>query len=237
VLVNGVLYRDPATLAKSAALVDQITGGRLEFSLGAAWAEREFAAYGLPYPDLKERYGRLEEALHIVTSLWTEERTTFAGRYYQVHDAPCAPKPVQQPRPPIMIGGGGRGTLRMAAKYATGWNVQGPPERVTERGAILKEFCDEAGRDMNEIELSWHGNLAVAETHEEADRQAAAANAAHGGDETSRRGWIFGTPDEVVEQLRGYADVGISHWVFGVGHPFDTSSLQLLMDAVVPALA
>jgi F420-dependent oxidoreductase-like protein len=236
VLVNGVLYRDPATLAKSAALVDQITGGRLEFSLGAAWAEREFQAYGLPYPDLKERYGRLEEALHIVTSLWTQDRTTFEGRYYQVHDAPCAPKPIQAPYPPIMLGGGGRGTLRMAAKYGSSWNVQGPPERVTERGVVLKELCDEVGRNIDEIEFSWHGHIAVAETHEEAEQEAAADNASHGIDEDSRQGWILGTPDEVVDQLKNYTDVGISHWIFGIGHPFETQSLRLLMDAVVPAL-
>ena len=135
VLVNGVLYRDPATLAKSAALVDHISGGRLEFSLGAAWAEREFRTYGLPFPSLAERYERLDEALQIVRSLWREHRTTFVGHHYSVKNAPCEPKPLQQPHPPITIGGSGLGTLRLAAKHATTWNMQGPPGKCAERAA------------------------------------------------------------------------------------------------------
>ena len=162
VLVNGVLYRDPATLAKSAALVDHISGGRLEFSLGAAWAEREFRAYGLPFPSLTERYERLDEALQIVKSLWSEHRTTFVGRHYRVEDAPCEPKPLQQPHPPIMIGGSGLGSLRLAAKYATTWNMQGPPSKFAERAALLRRCCDEVGRDFGEIELSLHPLLALA---------------------------------------------------------------------------
>ncbi|HVA90961.1 MAG TPA: TIGR03560 family F420-dependent LLM class oxidoreductase, partial [Chloroflexota bacterium] len=127
ILVNGVLYRDPATLAKSAAMVDQISNGRFEFALGAAWAEREFRAYGLPFPQIGERMDRLEETLRIVTSLWTEPRTTFNGVYYTITNAPCEPKPVQRPYPPILIGGNGARTLRKAARYANEWNGFGSP--------------------------------------------------------------------------------------------------------------
>ena len=163
VLVNGVLYRDPATLAKAAVQVDHISGGRLEFSLGAAWAEREFRAYGFAFPSLAERYGRLEEALEIVTSLWSKPRTTFAGRYYTVTDAPCEPKPLQRPHPPITIGGSGLGSLRLAARFATTWNVQGSPEVVSERARVLEECCEESGRDFSEIQISLHPQLAVAQ--------------------------------------------------------------------------
>ena len=237
VLVNGVLYRDPATLAKSAALVDHISGGRLEFSLGAAWAEREFRAYGLPFPSLKERYERLDEALQIVTSLWREHRTTFVGHHYRLENAPCEPKPLQQPFPPITIGGSGLGTLRLAAKYATTWNMQGPPDKFAERAALLRRCCEEVGRDFDEIELSLHPLIALARTREEAEVLASRTAASNGQDLEGQRGnWLLGSPAEVTDQLRCYAEVGVSSWVIGVGHPFDMAQLQLLLEDVVPAL-
>ena len=237
VLVNGVLYRDPATLAKSAALVDHISGGRLEFSLGAAWAEREFRAYGLPFPSLAERYDRLEEALQIVTSLWREHRTTFRGKYYSLENAPCAPKPLQEPHPPITIGGSGLRTLRLAAKYATIWNMQGSPAKCAERAAVLERCCEEVGRDFGEIELSVHPLMALARTYEEAEDLAARTAASHGQSIEGQRGhWLLGSPREVTDQLRRYAEVGISHCVIGVGHPFATTQLRLLREEVVPAL-
>jgi len=235
VLVNGVLYRDPATLAKSAALVDQISGGRLEFSLGAAWAEREFRAYGLAYPPLAERYERLDEALQIVRSLWTEQRTTFHGRHYRVEDAPCEPKPVQRPHPPIMIGGSGTGSLRAAARHATSVNVQGSAAKCAEAAARLEGICDQLGRDVADIELSWHGQLALAPTHAAADASARQVATGHGQDLESQRGnWLLGTPAEVAEQIRGYAAAGVSHLVVGIGHPFDLEPLRLLQEQVRP---
>jgi F420-dependent oxidoreductase-like protein len=237
VLVAGVLYRDPATLAKSAALVDHISGGRLEFSLGAAWAEREFDAYGLPFPPLSERYERLEEALQVVESLWSRPRTTFEGRHYRLHDAPCEPKPLQSPRPPITLGGSGLGTLRIAARHADRWNAQGSAERCAERAARLEQCCREVGRDPAEIELSVHPSLSVAATTEEAEATAARIAAGHGGDLAQQRDrWLIGTPDEVAEQVRAFTDRGFSHFVVGVGHPFDLEPLRLLREEVLPAL-
>jgi len=237
VLVNGVSYRDPAVLAKSAALVDHISGGRLEFSLGAAWAEREFRAYGLPFPPLAERYARLGEALEMITSLWRQPRTTFAGRYYRLENAPCEPKPLQQPHPPITIGGSGVPSLRLAARYAARCNMQGSPDKITERAAVLERCCEEAGRDFGGIELSVHPQLALARTHEEAEAMAARTAASHGADlEDQRASWLLGTPAEVADQLRRYTRVGVSHWVIGLGHPFDMRPLQMLREEVLPAL-
>ncbi|WP_167587481.1 TIGR03560 family F420-dependent LLM class oxidoreductase [Kineococcus rubinsiae] len=237
VLVAGVLYRDPATLAKSAALVDHISGGRLEFSLGAAWAEREFDAYGLPFPPLAERYERLEEALQIVGQLWSRPRTTFEGRHYRLHDAPCEPKPLQSPHPPITLGGSGLGTLRIAARHADRWNAQGSAEKCAERAARLERCCEEVGRDFGEIELSVHPSVSVAATREEAEANAARTAAGHGADLAQQRDrWLIGTPDDVVRQLREFTDRGFSHFVFGVGHPFDLTPLRLLREEVVPAL-
>jgi alkanesulfonate monooxygenase SsuD/methylene tetrahydromethanopterin reductase-like flavin-dependent oxidoreductase (luciferase family) len=236
VLVNGVLYRDPATLAKCAATADQISGGRLEFSLGAAYARREFETYGLPYPPLAERYERLDEALHIVKSLWTQTRTTFEGRHHRVENAPCEPKPLQLPHPPIMVGGSGDSALRIAAKHATSANLYGSAERIAERAALLKSFCSEFGRDFDEIELSVHGDLALGTTHADAEAMAARVAAAQGSDLDSQRdSWIIGTPDEAVDQLRRYAEAGISHWILHLNAPFDLTLLELLRDAVVPA--
>ena len=237
VLVAGVLYRDPATLAKSAALVDHISGGRLEFSLGAAWAQREFDAYGLPFPPLAQRYERLEEALQIVTQLWSQPRTTFQGRHYRLHEAPCEPKPVQSPHPPITLGGSGWGTLRIAARYADRWNAQGSPEHCAERAARLQRCCEEVGRDFAEIELSVHPSVSVAATYEQAEEAAARVAAGHGTDlEQQRERWLIGTPEQVVQQLRAYTERGFSHFVVGVGHPFDLEPLRLLHQEVLPAL-
>jgi alkanesulfonate monooxygenase SsuD/methylene tetrahydromethanopterin reductase-like flavin-dependent oxidoreductase (luciferase family) len=235
--VSGVLYRDPVTLARSAALVDHISGGRLEFSLGAAWAEREFRTYGLPFPSLAERYERVDEALQIVRSLWSEERTTFAGRYYKVADAPCEPKPIQRPHPPIMLGGSGLGSLRLAAKHATIWNMMGSPGKFAERVELLRRCCEEVGRDFGEIELSVHPQLAVARTHEEAESLASRIAAGHGQDFASQRdNWLVGTPSEVADQIRLFARVGVSHWVIAIGHPFDMGQLRLMREEVMPLL-
>ncbi len=236
-LVNGVLYRDPATLVKSAVTVDHISGGRLEFALGAAWAEREFHAYGLPYPPVGERMARLEEALEIVRALWTQPRTSYQGRYYTINDAPCEPKPLQQPHPPIMVGGNGRRTLRIAAKHATIWNGIGSPATCAEAIATLRAACAEIGRDPAEIELSAHPILSIAPTSEEALRNAQAAARANGADlPDDHSGMLLGTPQEIIAQVRRYQEVGITHWIMGIGHPFDLPGLELFAREVIPAL-
>jgi alkanesulfonate monooxygenase SsuD/methylene tetrahydromethanopterin reductase-like flavin-dependent oxidoreductase (luciferase family) len=237
VLVNGVLYRPPALLAKAAAQVDEMSGGRLDFSLGAAWAEREFKAYGLDFPPLAERYARLDEALQLVKLLWAQDRTTFRGRFYQVEEAPCDPKPVQSPHPPITIGGAGLGSLRIAAAHADRLNVVGPAAKCAERISKLEKLCAETGRNFNEIELSAHPNIAVAATADQAEALARKAAAANSQDlETQRGNWLIGTPPDVVEDLQGYMAVGVSHFVFAAGHPFDLAPLRLLQQEVLPAL-
>lgn len=235
-LVNGVLYRDPATLAKASAMIDVISGGRFEFTLGAAWAEREFHAYGLPYPPIRERLERLDEALTIVKALWTQPRTTYEGRYYSVHDAPCEPKPLQRPHPPIMIGGNGRGTLRITAKHADVWNAQGPVATCVERIAVLHEECRALGRDPAEIELTVHPSLAIAPTHDAAEAQGQAIAQSHGQslDEVRDR-YLLGTPAEVREQVQRYVDIGITHFICGTAVPPDRASLRLFADEVIPA--
>ena len=154
--VTGNTYRHPAVLAKAAVTVDHLSGGRLEFGIGAGWAENEHTMLGLPFGTARDRADWLEEALPIIRSLWTTPRTTFAGKHYQLTDAVAEPKPVQTPHPPIWIGGvGRRRTLRMAAEHAAVWNAPGgSPEQVAELSEVLDGHCAAIGRDPAEIRRS-----------------------------------------------------------------------------------
>ncbi len=155
-MVTGNTYRHPAVLAKAAVTVDHLSGGRLEFGLGAGWAENEHTMLGLPFGTTSERADWLEEACEVIRSLWTRERTSFAGKHYQLAGAIAEPKPVQQPHPPIWIGGSGRQrTLRITARYADVWNAAwGSPDEVAEVSAVLDQRCAEIGRDPAEIRRS-----------------------------------------------------------------------------------
>ena len=149
-------YRHPAVLAKAAVTVNHLSGGRLEFGIGAGWAENEHTILGLPFGTAGDRADRLEEACQVIRSLWTQERTSFAGQHYQLTGAVAEPKPVQQPHPPIWIGGAGRRrTLRIAAQYASVWNAPGgSPEEVAELSGVLDRHCADIGRDPSEIRRS-----------------------------------------------------------------------------------
>lgn len=155
-LVTGITYRNPALLAKIATSVDHLSGGRLEFGVGAAWAANEHGMYGIS--GLEHRVGLLSEGLQVVKSLWTQERTDFDGRYFKMRNAVANPKPVQKPYPPIWIGSGGPTTLRLTARHADVWNVSAAAGRTVE-GAIeaaqrLDEACAAIGRDPASIRRS-----------------------------------------------------------------------------------
>ena len=159
-LVTGNTYRNPALLAKEAVTVDHLSGGRLEFGIGAAWAEVEHQMFG--FDGLDHRVGWLSESLQIIKSLWTEERTNFDGRYYRFKDAIANPKPIQKPYPPIWIGASGATTLRLVARHADVWNIAGgDPDRVKELTQMLEDACGAVGRDPAEIRRSlqfgWDG--------------------------------------------------------------------------------
>jgi F420-dependent oxidoreductase-like protein len=159
-LVTGNTYRNPALLAKEAVTIDHLSGGRLEFGIGAAWAEIEHEMYGIE--GLDHRVGRLSEALRIIKSLFTEERTNFEGRYYHFKDAIANPKPIQKPYPPFWIGASGPTTLRLVARHADVWNIAGgDPDRVKELTQMLEEACGAVGRDPSDIrhsiQFGWDG--------------------------------------------------------------------------------
>lgn len=154
--VVGNTYRHPAVLAKMAVTVDHLSQGRLEFGLGAGWAENEHEMLGLEFGSRNDRADRLEESVQVIRALWTQPRTTFEGQHYRLREAVAEPKPVQQPHPPIWIGGSGpKRTLRIAAEYADVWNAAGgSPEEVATSSAILDQHCADVGRDPGQIRRS-----------------------------------------------------------------------------------
>jgi F420-dependent oxidoreductase-like protein len=159
-LVTGNTYRNPAVLAKMAVTVDHLSGGRLEFGIGAGWAEVEHQMYGIE--GLEHRVGYLSESLQIIKSLFTQERTNFEGRYYHFKDAIANPKPIQKPYPPLWIGASGATTLRLVARHADVWNISGSePDVIAGLIKQLEEACGAVGRDPSEIRRSvqfdWDG--------------------------------------------------------------------------------
>jgi F420-dependent oxidoreductase-like protein len=158
VLVTGIHHRHPAVLANMAATIDIISDGRLEIGLGAGWNDQESSAYGLALGTPRERSDRFEEACAVLVGLLGSTSTTFHGTYFDLEEARCEPKPVQQPHPPICIGGSGeRRTLRTAARFAQHWNfVGGPPDELRRKIEVLHAHCVDVGRDPSEITISTH---------------------------------------------------------------------------------
>lgn len=197
-LVTGNTYRHPAVLAKMAANVDNISGGRCVLGLGAGWQENEHKAYGINFSTLGGRMNRFEEACQVVTGLFANAQTDFSGKYYQLTNAPLAPKPVQQPLPLLIGGGGEQRTLRIAAKYANEWNVWGTPEVLARKGAILDQYCQEIGRDPKSIKHSTQGMLVLTDDSAAVERMKASGRPVIGGDGPGVRA--------IIEQ---YAEAGV----------------------------
>jgi F420-dependent oxidoreductase-like protein len=203
-IVTGNTYRHPAVLAKQAATVDHISGGRVVLGIGAGWQENEHLAYGLDYSTVRGRLDRLDEACAVITSLLRTERTTFAGQHYQLKDAPLSPKPVN-PRLPLLIGGGGeQRTLKIAARHADEWNIWGEPPLMARKGAILEQHCGAIGRDPGEIARS---AIALLFLSDDQDYLAKMRARDHG------RATIIGTSAEVVDIVHAYADAGVGELI------------------------
>lgn len=151
VLVTSNTFRHPALVAKMAATVDHISGGRLEVGIGAGWYVPEHDKFGIPFPEPPELVARYREAVAIIDTMLREEVTSFHGSFYQLADAPARPLPVQRPRPPLTLGAHGPKMLRIVAEYADRWNSHGSPEEITRRNAILDQHCMEIGRDPASI--------------------------------------------------------------------------------------
>lgn len=201
-LVTGNTYRNPAVLAKMAANVDVISGGRLVLGLGSGWQENEHRAYDIPFYTVGGRLNRLDEACQVITSLFANEKTTFEGKYYNLVDAPLAPKPVQHPIPLLIGGGGEQKTLRIAAKYANEWNVWGDPALLRQKMAVLDRHCEELGRDPKTIRRSAIALLALSDDASVVKRTRA-----------SGRPVLGGTAEQVRDTLGEYAAAGVDEFV------------------------
>ena len=152
-LVTGVTYRHPGLLAKTVATLDVLSGGRARLGIGAAWYEREHLGLGVPFPPVSERFGRLEETLQICLQMWSDEDGPYKGRYYELAETICEPRPLQAPHPPVLIGGmGERKTLRLVARYAQASNMFAMgPEQIAQKLDVLRAHCDAEGRDYDSV--------------------------------------------------------------------------------------
>lgn len=206
-------YRNPALLAKIASTVDALSHGRLDFGIGAGWYEEEYVAYGYPYPGTHERLGRLHEAVEIILSMWTQEEANFEGTYYQVRGAINQPKGVQKPRIPLLIGGGGeKVTLRLVAQYADACNVGGDIPTIKHKLAVLKQHCEQLGRDYERIKRTVLIDFCViAET--EAGVFAKLTPQERDNVEELRQTWLIGTPEQIRERLAEYEEAGIQELI------------------------
>jgi len=209
-LVTGVTYRNPAFLAKTVTTLDVISGGRAMLGLGAAWNEEEHAGYGFEFPPLRERMDRLDEALTIIRAMFTEDRPSFAGSHYRIHEALNVPRPVQRGGPQILVGGGGeQRTLRIAAKHAdlTHWFALGI-ETLRHKTEVLEGYCEAIGRDPTTIERTIAAPVVVAETEAEARAFTERLPA-------DRRPFVTaGTPAQAADALRPYLDAGFTGFTF-----------------------
>lgn len=226
-LVSGNTYRHPAVVAKMAAELDIVSGGRFILGLGAAWQENEHRAYGIPFFTLKQRLDRFEEACQVVTDLFRYQKTNFDGEHYQLIDAPLEPKPIQTPLP-LMIGGGGeKRTLRITAKFANEWNVWGTPDVLARKNAVLDAHCKDVDRDPAEIQRSACTLLVQTEDRDRLDHIRA------GG-----RPVLGGSKDEMLRTVQAYIDAGVDELIipdFTLGNnAFErTEQADLFMDRVI----
>jgi F420-dependent oxidoreductase-like protein len=249
-LVTGVIYRYPSILAKIAATLDVLSKGRLFLGIGASWNEEESLAYGIgestnnsgnnnetspiSFPSNKERLLRLEEALQIIRKMWTEEPSaSFKGEYYQIHNAYCNPKPIQKPTPPILVGGSGeKRTLKIVAKYADACNLFGSAETVRRKLDILKTHCRNVNRDYDSILKTKLGVVVIDNDGLMAKKKV--QQAFIGMPEAQLREFaIYGTPDDVLKQIKEFEDVGIQYLIVDLEPQREIEAIEVFADEII----
>jgi len=220
-------FRNPALLAKMAAALQFLTGGRFRLGIGTGWNEEEYRAYGYDFPPGRVRVEQLEEALQIIKALWTQDQATFQGKHYSISEAHLEPKP--DPAPAIVVGAFGPKMLRLTAKYADWWDVSSTG--INEYRRMAGEFeraCAEVGRDPATVRRSWSGGCICAPTKEEARALA--------GDIYSDEDDFVGTPQQVIEQMRPFIAQGVDYFILDCGGFPRLTTLELLVNEVLPAL-
>lgn len=235
-LVGSVTYRNPTIAAKITTTLDVISGGRAWHGLGAGWFEAEHRAYGFAFPPLKERFERLEEALQITRSMFTNERTTFAGQHFQADGAFNNPKPIRSDIPILVGGSGERKTLRLVAQYADGCNLFGDPQRAQHLIGVLEGHCETVGRDPAEITKTGMGQIAVASTHEAAQAKIQALRE-RGIPEERLAAVMAGDSDTLIERAQAMADVGVQGMTVSLPDVDDLETLEIAGTALSSVFA
>ncbi len=226
-LVGGVTYRNPSLVAKITTTLDVISGGRAVLGIGAAWFEAEHLAYGFPFPPLKERFERLEDALNICRALFTQDVATYHGKHHHVENAFNNPKPIRGDIPILIGGSGEKKTLRFVAKYADGSNLFGDVAHVKHLLGVLEGHCEDVGRDPAEITKTRMGRLYIAHSHEAAEKKLDAAVAKSNDPDRERAQAFMGEPDEVAEQVQAYLDAGLDGITLSMPDVHDTEMVAL----------
>jgi F420-dependent oxidoreductase-like protein len=237
-LVTGNTYRHPCVTAKMAATLDHVSAGRFTLGIGAGWFEPEHRAFGIDFKTVRARLEALEEALQIILGMFTQPRTTLQGRHYTVTDAIALPKPVQQPHPPIMIGGTGeRVLLRLVARYADMWNAGASAERMRALIDVIRRHGDAVGRDTAVIEKTVLLPLcyrAAPEREQFVCRLMASMRRTT--PELVRREIMIGGKDECLGTVERYTAAGVSHFIFMTFTPYFADEIQAFAEEVVPAV-
>jgi F420-dependent oxidoreductase-like protein len=213
-LVTGVIYRHPGILVKTATTLDVLSRGRAYLGIGAGWFEREAVGLGVPFPPLKERFERLEEALQIAHQMWSGKIAPYTGKHYQLAETLNSPQPISKPHPPIMVGGSGeKKTLRLVAQYADACNLYAfqDPEPVRVKLAVLRQHCEAVGRSFDEIEKTAIGAFDL------------------GSDGMSAQ--------QAIEYCRSLSDAGIQHFIVSLPRLHEITPIDLIAKEVIPAVA
>lgn len=237
-LVYSAGYRHPGVLANAAATIDHVSGGRLELGIGAGWLQPEYDAYGIPFEPPAVRIRRLDETIRIVRSLWAEETTDFDGEFYCLHDAYCAPKPVQE-HPRIWVGGWGeKRMLPLVGRLADAWNAPFvSPQEWGRKLELIREHAATAGRDPAEITASANIGVVLARTDAEVEAKRSRLTEMFGPlAQVLEPGILIGTPAAVADQAGAYVDAGADWLMLAVRAPFDRESLELFAADVLPQL-
>ncbi|MEE9198221.1 MAG: LLM class F420-dependent oxidoreductase, partial [Dehalococcoidia bacterium] len=224
-MVSPITFRHPSIVAKMAASIDRLSGGRLELGLGAGWHRGEHQAFGIPFPPLAVRFEMLEEGLQVIRALWAEDNVSFDGVHYRLEDVTCYPRPLQTPRPPIIIGGNGeRRTLPLVATYADEWNgLSLDPPSYRAKREVLRARCEEIGRDPASVKCSWMGSILIGRDESELrarlERILGVLTSKREVTPTStrgslvERGWLAGTPSQVIEQMQRMEEAGAQRFM------------------------
>jgi F420-dependent oxidoreductase-like protein len=240
-------YRPPSYLAKVAASIDVISGGRLEMGIGAGWYEHEHDGYGYPFLDPGPRLRMLEEGVEIMKAMWTQDEVSYQGRHYTLEGAISQPKPLQQPHIPIWVAGGGEQvTLRIAAKHADYSNFGIELEAFVHKSEVLKGHCRDLGRDFDSITRSANFNILCADTEVGVEDKLEWLGDHMRGHVPEDRAESFtnmyrkasGTPEQVIEKLKGWQDAGMGYAIINFYDlAYDPSSLDLFASEVIPAFS